>query len=672
MKLLFTLTKYLILFTILLLLIIIYDLTSVDFKYVNRNAITIDVNNVRNPQIKKVVRKIDLYLGELYFNLSKKKQDEFYFQDIEKYNSLPDEIIVPPSLENLTISNGKNINNSTNWARSHGNHLSNKFSNLKKINIENVNNLKVAWTHTFEKKSDVPGNPIFFDGVVYVGTPNRSLVALNAVNGKKIWEHKTEGMPARRGLILHKEKKSKIYFCDQVNLIAIYASNGKYVSEFGNKGKIKLKKYCQITPVVLKDKIIIATFEPSIEVYDRTKGKLLWRFYLKEKNTKYFRYGGKRFDYSGGNPWGGISADLDREIVYVSTGNAGFFTDGTTRPGKNKYSNSVVAIDIKNKKLLWEFQEIEHDIWDYDIAAPPILTSIEVNKKKIDVVVAVTKTGDTLVLDRLTGKNIYGYVNKKVPLSTIPGEKVSFYQKKFILPQPFAKQTFNLKDITNIADENHDYVYNKVKDTNFGFFVPTSTDKKNVVYGLGGGAQWMGASLDNSKGILYVPSNNMARIIWSEKQIKKYEYYVYPFFQEILKDQDGYPGSKPPWGNITAIDLNNGKKIWQIPFGEYEELSKKGIPITGQTNMGGVTGTAGNLLFATGTLDRKIRAFDSNNGKELWNYQLPFSGSSPPTIYEYNNEQYILVTSTGSSSMYNWYGKQAPLGNKIFAFKLKK
>ncbi len=669
MKLFFTITKYLIL---VIILIIIYDLTSVDFKYVNRNAITIDVNNVKNPQIKKVVRKVDLYLGELYFNLSKKKQVEFYSQDIEKYNSLPDELTVPPTLENLTITNGKNINNSKNWARSHGNHLSNKFSNLKKINTENVNNLEVAWTHTFEKKSDVPGNPIFFDGLVYVGTPNRSLVALNAVNGKKIWEHKTEGMPARRGLMLHKEEKSKIYFCDQVNLIAIYASNGKYVSEFGNKGKIKLKKYCQITPVVIKDKIIIATFEPSIEVYDRKKGKLLWRFYLKEKNTKYFRYGGKRFDYSGGNPWGGISADLDREIVYVSTGNAGFFTDGTTRPGKNKYSNSVVAIDIKNKKLLWEFQEIEHDIWDYDIAAPPILSSIEVNNKKIDVVVAVTKTGDTLVLDRMTGKSIYGYVNKKVPLSTIPGEKVSFYQKKFILPQPFAKQIFNLKDITNISDESHDYVYNKVKDTTFGFFVPTSTDKKNVVYGLGGGAQWMGASIDNSKGILYVPSNNMARIIWSEKQRKKYEYYVYPFFQEVLKDQDGYPGSKPPWGNITAINLNNGKKIWQIPFGEYEELSKKGISITGQTNMGGVTGTAGNLLFATGTLDRKIRAFDSNNGKELWNYQLPFSGSSPPTIYEYNDEQYVLVTSTGSSSMYNWYGKQAPLGNKIFAFKLKK
>ena len=129
---------------------------------------------------------------------------------------------------------------------------------------------------------------------------------------------------------------------------------------------------------------------------------------------------------------------------------------------------------------------------------------------------------------------------------------------------------------------------------------------------------------------------------------------VYTKFHKRLFDQNGYPGSKPPWGTVTAIDLNTGKIIWQTPFGEYEQLKKKGIPITGQTNMGGVTGTAGNLIFATGTLDKKIRAFDSRNGKEIWNYQLPFSGSSPPTIYEYNNEQFILVVSTGSSSLYNF------------------
>ena len=133
MKLFFKIIGY---FALFLILIILYDLTSVDFKYVNRNAVTIDVNNVRNPQIKKIVRRADLFFGQLYFDLSKKKQDEFYSQDINKYNDLPDEIIVPASFENLTLSNGKSVNNSTDWKRSHGNHSSNKFSNLKKINTE--------------------------------------------------------------------------------------------------------------------------------------------------------------------------------------------------------------------------------------------------------------------------------------------------------------------------------------------------------------------------------------------------------------------------------------------------------------------------------------------------------------------------------------------------------
>ena len=137
---------------LLLFVIIIYDLTSIDNKYVNRSTFTIDVNNVRNPQIKKIVRKVDLFLGTIYFNLSKKKQKEFFSQNIDEYNNLPDEIIVKPQLKNLTISNEKSINNSENWERSHGNYSSNKFSNLKKINTKNVHKLEVAWIHTFKKK----------------------------------------------------------------------------------------------------------------------------------------------------------------------------------------------------------------------------------------------------------------------------------------------------------------------------------------------------------------------------------------------------------------------------------------------------------------------------------------------------------------------------------------
>jgi len=662
--------KFFIIFLILLSSIIFYEVISVDNRYINRSTINIDVNNIRNPQIKKFVRKIDLYVGSIYFNLSKKKQDEFYSQDLERYKSLPEEEVILPASDNLTISNNKNYNNLTNWKRSHGNHSSNKFSNLKKINTENVKDLDVAWVHEFDKKGDIPGNLIYFDKTIYLSSTDRSLVALNAKDGNKIWEYKTQGMAARRGLIFNEENKSKIYFCDQGNLIALYASNGNEVKKFGKKGKIKLKKKCNITPVIINDKIIIGTFEPAVEIYDINKGELLWKFLLKKKNKKYFRYGGKRYDYSGGNPWGGISADLEREILYVTTGNAGRFYEGTTRPGNNKYANSIVAIDIKNKKLLWEFQEIKHDIWNLDIASPPILTSIKRKDMQIDVVVVPTKFGNTLVLDRLTGKSIFGYTNKKVPLSSVPGEKTSFYQKVFDLPEPFSKQYFKNSDITNLSIESQEHVISQIKDSTFGFFVPHSISKKNIVYKSG--AQWMGASIDNRSGIMYVPSNDIPNLIWLKKTKKKYTYYEYGMNTKLLEDHLGYPGSKPPWGSLTAVNLNTGKIIWKVPFGEYKELSKKGIPITGTYNYGGATATAGNLVFATGTLDNKLRAFDSRNGQELWSYTLPFSGSSPPTVYEYNNEQYILVSSTGAISLRKAYPGKFKPGNKIYAFKLKK
>ena len=660
--------KYLL---ILLIFFSIYEFTSIDNRYVNRSTVDIDINNVRNPPLKKLARKLDLYVGSFYFNLSKKKRNEFFNQDIEKYNSLPDEIVVSPSYDNLTISNNKNYNNTADWKRSHGNHSSNKFSDLDQINTKNVKNLEVAWIYEFNKNGDIPGNPIYFDKTIYMAsTAGESLVALHAKDGKKKWEYKTKGRAAIRGLIFNEENNSKIYFCDQGNLIALDAFNGKEVKKFGTQGKIKLKKKCQITPVIIKDKIIIGTFEPAIEVYDIKKGKLLWKFLLKKKNKEYFRYGGKRYDYSGGNPWGGISADLDREIVYVSTGNAGRFYEGTTRPGNNKYANSIVAIDIKNKKLLWEFQEIEHDIWNLDIASPPILTSIRRKDKQIDVVVAPTKFGNTLVLDRLTGESIYGYVNKKVPLSSVPGEKVSFYQKVFSLPEPFSNQYFKKNDITDLSKESREYVKKEIQNATYGFFKPHSIDNKNIVYKSG--AQWMGASVDNKNGIMFVPSNDIPNLIWLGKSKEKYTYYEYGINTKLLEDHLGYPGSKPPWGKLTAINLNTGKKIWQVPFGEYEELSERGIPITGTFNYGGATATAGNLVFATGTLDNKLRAFDTRNGKELWSYTLPFSGSSPPTIYEYNNEQYILVPSTGAISLRLAYPNISKSGNKIYAFKLKK
>lgn len=645
-----------------------YELTVYDNKYINKNTITFDVNNVRNPQIKKIVRSVDNYFSELYFYLSKKKKEQFFDLNKKLYNSLPDEVLFTSNKKNLTISNNLNNNNDGSWPRSHGNHSSNKFSSLKKINSDNINKLKLTWSYKFKSKGVVPGNAIYLNGKIFVSSPSKSLIAISAKDGSQIWEHKTEGKAAVRGLVINIENK-KIYFCDQKNLISLNSDTGELNKKFGKNGRINLRHKCQTTPAIVGDEIVIATFEPGVEIYDLSNGEVKWKFYLKEKLNKYFRYGGKRFDYSGGNPWGGISADINRRIVFVSTGNAGRFYEGTSRPGKNKYSNSVVAIDLNKKKLLWEFQEIEHDIWNYDIASPPILTSIKIaDGRKIDVVVAPTKFGNTLVLDRITGESLYDYKKIKVPLSKIPGEKSAFYQKKFLLPEPFSKQYFKEGDLTDLFPESEEFIKKKTKGASFGFFEPNSIEKKNIVYK--GGAQWMGASIDYNTGNMFVNSSDMPTFIWLEKVNKINSYYRYSSNTEVIKDQFGYPASKPPWGSLTSLNLNTGKINWTVPFGEYEELTKKNIPPTGTINFGGVVGTAGNIIFATGTLDNKIRAFRADNGKEIWNYKMKYLGSSPPTIYEYENEQFILVVSTGSQTIKNQFPKETEYGDMIYVFKI--
>jgi glucose dehydrogenase len=655
---------------LLITLLTLVDMLSIETKYVNQPTLNFKVDNVRNPQLKKIVKFLDKTYGKIYFSLSTDQKKKFKI-DEELYKSLPSKINIEGIVNEYTKTNNLSKNNLDQWHRSHGNHSSNRFSDLKEINLTNISDLDLAWSYQFDHNGGIQANPIFADGLIFMPSTTKSIVAINAMNGKKIWEEKTITKPAVRGLIYKDEKEPKLFFCDGKNLSALFAKTGNEVKSFGNSGKIGLKSICKITPIIIKNKIIIATFEPALEVYNINSGELIWKYYLKEKISS--RHGGKRYDYSGGNPWGGISADIERELVFVTTGNPGSYLQGVSRPGKNRFANSVIAFDIKNKKVLWDFQETEHDIWNADLPAPPILTKITYNSKNIDVVVAVTKLGNTLLLDRLSGKPIFSFNKFKAPLSSIPGEITATYQPKIELPEPFAKQFFSIEDVTNISKESRDYILNKIQGMDYGFFKPNSIHNKNITFNWMGGAEWMGASVDNNTGIMFVTSNNIPYQTWlTENKENKYNYYDYKSHYEVLKDQNGYPGSKPPWGTLTSLNLNSGKIIWQVPFGEYSELKKIGIPKTGTLNMGGATATAGNLVFATGTMDKKVRAFNSINGNEVWSYNLPFIGSGPPTIYSINNDQYILIVATGSLSINSSFQDQYKFGNLLYSFKLKK
>jgi quinoprotein glucose dehydrogenase len=657
---------------------IFYEMTSISTKIVNRDFFSFDINNIRNPQIKKIMRYVDNYYASFLLRID--NSTKLYLINEDNRKNLPEIKIIKK-----TNKFSKNLfpteNNGADWLRNYAGHSSNRFSKLTEINKNNLNNLSVAWKYKIDEEVayDIQSNAIVAENKIIIPSYNKKLICLDAITGQFLWELKLKDGSPRRGMIYKKKNKkndSKIFFSSYKKLISVNVKDGKINKNFGKNGIVKLKKPSLTSPAIFENNLIITTSEPSVNVYDVNTGKFLWKYILMKNQLKK-RNGGKRYDYSGGNPWGGFSLDEKRGIAYITTGNAGRYFNGVNRPGKNEYANSIIAIDIVNKKKIWDFQEVRHDIWNLDIPAPPILGSITKNNKKVDVVIALTKLGNTIVLDRVSGKPIFDFHLKKAPSSKLPGEKTNFYQPKLNLPEPFAKQEFNLNEVTNINNESKNYILRKIKNYNYGFFEPYEIGKKNIQFNFHGGAEWPGGSYDLKTETLFVTSSNIAwetEVVLNEKD-NKYSpkpYYKYNSKFKRLLDKNGYPGSKPPWGTLTAINLNSGKIKWQKPFGEYEELTKKGIPVTGTENYSGVTGTESGILLATGTLDKKFRIFDSNNGKELWSYDLPYIGSSPPITYLVNNEQYILINSTGSFSLKKGYPNLVDFGNTIIAFKLNR
>ena len=668
------------LLTVLILIIsyVFFEMTSISTKTVNREVVSFDLNNIRNPQVKRIMRFLDNHYTSILLLVSKDAKS--YYNNDDERDKLPEEKVVKK-----TETFSKNLfplkNNGNNWHRNHAGHASNRFSKLKKINKENINKLSVAWEYKIDKKNinDIQSNAIVAENKIIIPGNNKKIICLDAKSGSLLWEYPLQDGSPRRGMIYLNDKRnneSKIFFSSYKNLISLNINDGKLNKNFGKNGVVKLSRPSLTSPAIFKNNLIITTSEPSVNIYDVNTGKFLWKFILMEKRFKN-RNGGKRYDYSGGNPWGGFSLDEKRGIAYITTGNAGRYFNGVNRPGRNKYANSIIALDIVNKKKIWDFQEVRHDIWNLDIPAPPILGSITKNKEKIDVVIVLTKLGNTIVLDRETGKPIFDFHLKKAPKSKLPGEKTNYYQPKLKLPEPFAKQEFDINEITNINEESKNYIYEKVKNHNYGFFEPYELGKKNIQFNFHGGAEWPGGSFDLKSETLFVTSSNIAwetEVVLNNKQSKfsPDPYYKYNSRFKRLKDQKGYPGSKPPWGTITAINLQNGKIKWQKPFGEYEELSNLGIPVTGTENYSGVTGTESGILLATGTLDKKFRILDSENGNELWSYKLPYIGSSPPITYTVDGEQYILINSTGSFSLKKGYPDLVEFGNIIIVFKLEK
>jgi quinoprotein glucose dehydrogenase len=672
-------------------------------------------------------------------------------------------------LEPYSYSEFSSINsiskNYDKWSRSNGGEESNKYSSLKTINYTNVTKLVKAWEFTEVHKDstflNVETNPIFLDGHIYTTNVIGNLICIDAKLGSKIWEITLPKPVARRGLTGVQNvdpNKSIIYVPTSNGVYSIYAKTGRVNFNFGDNGKVG-NQVSLIAPIIADNKLIISIIKPAVKAYDIDTGKLIWQTDLLPK-SKYGNDSTDDFLLSGGVPWSGMSYDSDFNRVLVSTGNPRPELLGMSRPGRNAYSDSVVSIDATTGKVIWDFQEIAHDLWDFDVVGSPIVSSTILNGQHIGTVVQVTKKGNVLYLDRYSGKPIFQYRMKKAPVSLIPGEQTFPYQPDLELPESFSKQTFSHELVTDISSKDQNYVLSKIKNSLYGFYQPPVLGSKVIDFGPDGGAEWPGGAVDPKNSILFVPSVNFPYIyntyyqdlnisnrkfseirgnneyqrycsschganrVGREQGDKNFSQFVpslvgitffktynrftsesdflkshinlnlkktsldniYSYLKVLdkladddksltlrstwmaLTDSNGNPGIKPPWGNLTAINLKTGYKIWQKPLGRSPSKKYHGKPLEGLTGVGSVISTAGNLVFATGKTDSKVWAFNSLNGKELWSADLPSAASAPPMTFMLNCDQYLVVVSTNSL----WSGVANPLSNvdKITAFKL--
>lgn len=628
-----------------------------------------------------------------------------------------------------------------NWSRSHGGLGNTRYSSLNQINRTNVHTLKPTWVYrSGDGEGGIQCNPVIAEGLVFTPTPGEAVVAIDAVSGKEVWRFHPGSRPAFRGLdwvAADGDHPSRLFFNSGNFLWCLDAQTGLPYEPFGDMGKVETGHF-RVAPVRFQDLILIAGYEKDAFAIHIETGERVWTFHTpphagEEGFETWDRVG------QGANCWSGTALDDQRGVFYLSTGSPKPNFVGVGHRGRNLYSNSLLALDASNGEKLWHFQEIRHDIWDLDIPAPPVLVSVKRNGSSYDAVAAVSKMGNTLLLDRLSGEPLFPFRLRRAPVSRLPGELTWPYQPDLELPEPFARQTFSEKDITDRTPEAAEYVGQVVRNANHGWFEPFEPGRRTIFYGVHGGAEWTGACFDPRTNQLFVSSNELPWIvnvipyqaavsgsglnlegkklyathcgachgynregigaapplmalsyrlsedevrallkvgrgqmpvaqITEEEEIRslldflfdkgiervrseEQERPTYTATLQKLLDHEGYPGVKPPWGTLNAIQLNTGKINWQVPLGEHPALTSQGSPITGTENFGGPIVTAGGLVFCGGTRDKKIRAFDSDTGQIKWEWQLPFGNYCPPATYEIGGKQYLLVPATGGGKL---------------------
>lgn len=614
------------------------------------------------------------------------------------------------------------------WAHWGNTTAGNRFAALDQINKGNVDKLQVAWTfHT----GDVPqstgagaedqNTPLQIGDTLYSCTAYGKVFALDVDTGKQRWMFDPKGSAPNwqrcRGLGYSEtplaadagpQACAKRLFLPtgDARLIAINAENGEACADFGDNGvvdlsvdmgEIKPGYYQQTsTPLVAGDVVIVggrvadnfSTGEPPgvVRAYDVRTGELAWAWDPGNPNITKRPPEGQTYTRGTPNVWSAMSYDAKLGLVYLPTGNAtpDFFA-GTRTELDDKYSSSIVALDVKNGQVRWHFQTTHHDLWDFDLPAQPLLYDIPDDKGGVQPALAqVTKQGEIFVINRETGVPIAKVEEKPVPQGNVPGERYSPTQPFSVEMPSIGNQTLKESDMWGATPFDQLLCRISFKGMRHeGVYTPPGLDPALQFPGSLGGMNWGSVSVDPTSNYMFVNDMRLGLANYMipradipkgasgiEMGVVPQDGTPYGAMRQRFLSAAGIPCQKPPFGTMSAIDLKTRKLMWQVPVGTVQDTGPLGIrmhlPIPiGMPTLGASLSTQSGLLFFAGTQDFYLRAFDSGNGNEIWKARLPVGSQSGPMTYvsPKTGKQYILISAGGA--------RQSPdRGDYVIAYAL--
>lgn len=637
---------------------------------------------------------------------------------------------------------------STDWTSYGGNQATNRYSSATQITPDNVKNLQVAWQ---AEAGDVPkdtrwgvqNTPLKIGNMLYVCGYLNKVVALEAATGNKQWEFDPGITP--KSVPYTPSCRSMAYYQDpaaanattsntaaaacarriivgtlDARVIELDALTGKRCQDFGKNGEVSITEdmgevyhgYVAITspPAVIRDTLVVGhttvdgqrAFGPAgvTKAYNVKTGQLKWAWDAADPQNPAPRTGNDQYKRGSPDVWAPFTGDDKLGLVYLPVANAsGDYYSSSRTADENKYSPSLTALDIDTGKPRWSFQNTHNDVWDYDPGASPTLVDYpQADGTKVPAIIFPTKNGETYVLNRETGKSLFGVEERPVPQGGFEPDARSKTQP-FSLFNSLAKPDLKPENMWGLTPIDQLVCRIQFAQADYrGKYTPPSVDKPMIDYpGYNGGVDWGGVAFDPSRGLIIANYNDMPN--YTKLVTRKDADAMGWKARDILNDpnltaqaegagdpQEGVPVAvhvnagwqlaftgmlckEPPYGGIRAIDIRDGRTVWDRPFGTARENGPFGLPTglpinIGTPNNGGSVVTKSGLIFIAAATDNLFRAIDIKTGKTIWSVPLPAGAQATPMVYEQGGRQYVVITATGHHFMHT------PRGNFVIAYAL--